>query len=862
MVDISMFWKTWRNGLYMSKSRHKIKDFLTVGCGLIVDLDYQIVYVNKEFTRLFGYKMMEIIGKHINILLPEHLRERHQGHLSRHNKELHMENMFMSYKENLFGRTKDGKIFKINVILNTINLNKKCYILLLIHPLTGENTLLEQFRQFKLFFTMSVDLMCMANKAGYFINVNKAFQETLGYTEKELLHIPFIELVYEEDKQDTQDVYQKMIIQNESILSFVNRYITKEGKIVWLSWNAFIYDDKIFANCRDITTMKSIESILNTVDISIIIVDQHFLYKYMNRSFESRFDKIIRGVSMYDLIRDREIMKELELFYQDVTKVWKRELFLNEGVYLLTMIKEGTNIVCLLMDISMEYKKDIDIHKKDIIWEECEKMIKIGSWEWKIGTNDLYWTEGLYRMFEIDKEDLTYENYLKVIHIDDVEMLQEMIQKSISMGTEYYIKHRIIVPKSGKLKYIEAYGRVIQNTFLIGVCQDVTEFKKNEHNLLETRRQLEEALHTKSIFVANMSHEIRSPLNGIIGMVTLLRDTSLDQKQRGYVDTIVKASGILMYVVHNILDFSKIELGTLEVTLEAIDVREFFKFFKVYYEPVIYPKGLKFNLTIDENVPIYVKLDKIKLQQILSNLMSNAIKFTEKGHITILVEYILEMLTVHIIDSGIGISKENLTKLFQPFTQIDASNTREYGGTGLGLTICKKLVELMNGQIMVQSSEALGTKVTFKLPVEIVETIEESVENTVGYTLDPVLSVNKHLIVLVEDSQVNQFLFQKFLDKLGYNHLVLFNNGQECVDRIQNYVPDIIFMDLHMPIMDGFTATRKLREMGFICPIIALTANVMLGIEKDCLDSGMNDYMVKPLNLDVLSDMITKWLKK
>lgn len=499
---------------------------------------------------------------------------------------------------------------------------------------------------------------------------------------------------------------------------------------------------------------------------------------------------------------------------------------------------------------------------------EAQKLAKIGSWEINLSNNEAYYSDEFFTIFEVENQAIPSVDFFKLFftNSEDLALYESNLDHVKNTNAEVQFQHRITC-KKGTSKYINVFIKCLNGgdgkpCKILGTIQDISEQKRTEAELINAKELAEKAVVTKEQFLTNMSHEIRTPMNGIIGFAKILEGTNLDNDQKQSVEAIKKASYNLMFIINDILDFSKIEAN--KMTFEAVN----FSLSKtVHYViellcPNAKEKKIKLLYDVDPNINDNLNGDPTKLSQILVNLVGNALKFTEKGYVELVVTELLEtesdsLIKFSIIDTGIGIPKDKIESIFESFNQASNETTRKYGGTGLGLTITRKLVELQGGKITVESVVSKGSEFSFSLKYKKAQKATANhtkVKNTV-IASDFLKDIK---ILLVEDNELNQLLAVKVFRKWE-KEIDIADNGKIAIEKITNNDYDIILMDIQMPEMDGNEVTRFIRtKMGekSIIPIIALTAHATAEEEKRCLQNGMNDYLSKPYDFNVLLEKL------
>ncbi len=434
--------------------------------------------------------------------------------------------------------------------------------------------------------------------------------------------------------------------------------------------------------------------------------------------------------------------------------------------------------------------------------------------------------------------------------------------------TDYFIVIFNVILIAGAMHWYEMIKEYSEANLIINNALLETKVKERTNDLLEAKEVAEKALRIKSEFIANMSHEIRTPMNVIIGMSNLALQTELQPNQKNYISKVHDSAESLLEIINDILDFSKIESGKLQ--LEHIDFNlsnvmdELENLIK--YDAL--EKGLAFSVNIEDDVPMFLIGDPLRLRQVLINLCSNALKFTDKGELRIDLKVKQSdpesvSLLFSVTDTGIGLNPEHHKNLFDAFAQADSSTTRKYGGTGLGLTICKKMVDLMGGDIWVDSEPGKGSVFSFTVHLDKqknqIQAVHQKQDNI---SLEKaLLKLQGAHILVVEDNALNQ---EVAIDLLNGNGMIVTvaNNGEEALSILENKTFDGVLMDCQMPVMDGYATTRKIRAQQRFksLPVIALTANAMKGDREKVLESGMNDHISKPIHPNEMFTVMSKWI--
>ncbi|MDR2489135.1 MAG: response regulator [Desulfovibrio sp.] len=471
---------------------------------------------------------------------------------------------------------------------------------------------------------------------------------------------------------------------------------------------------------------------------------------------------------------------------------------------------------------------------------------------------------GVQNLTELDEqwEHLGFSSKEAMSHIYDEVLAEGRLRRELTLHTtagEWLPCEVTYIP----IEYHE-------KKCIFSYMRDMRMQKHTEEELRFAKEEAEQAAKVKSDFLARMSHEIRTPMNGVLGLAHLALEHAPPPQQKAYLEKIQASAKILLGVINDILDFSKIESGKLQLEKVCFSFSGMLSTIVDLFQGQAQTKNLRFVLEKDKDIPTFVIGDELRLSQVLLNLCGNALKFTEQGEVTLRVEIVSVKektfwLRFSVIDSGVGMTEKQLTGIFQAFAQADSSTTRKYGGSGLGLAIGKLLVEMMGGGIRVQSFPGKGSTFQFVIPLGKADEADiRKAENTVQKEEGKTRRDLKGLrILLVEDNEINQEIAVALLEDLGIIVQVA-GNGEEAIHLLGEHDVDGIFMDIQMPVMDGLTAARCIREKGRVgirnVPIIAMTAHAMQEDREKSLLAGMNDHITKPIDVDELRRKLETWI--
>jgi PAS domain S-box-containing protein len=760
----------------------------------------------------------------------------------------------------------------------------------------------EQYRDL---FENANDMIYTHDLDGNYTSLNKACERIVGYASQEALQMNLAQIVAPEYLEHAKGALARKASEKTPSV-YELEIIAKDGRRLTIEVNSRLsYQDGnptgIQGIARDITERKRAEQALQesetrnrlmveTLPLIIYSVDAETPYSpsYVSANIQSLGYSIDEWYNTPDLWlsllhpedRDR-VLQETETAiagggateseYRVVAKhgsvVWLHDRGRVVADSNGKRVWQG-----VMLDITERKRIEAELKTNEKLLSEAERIAHFGSWEHDAASGEVKWSQEEWRIFGLDEREFgpSFEEFLTLVHPDDRQIFKSINQRSRQSGTDDGYDYRIIRP-GGKVRVIRAnnrsqcdeFGRVVKIT---GTDQDVTEQKQIEDDLHQARDIALESVRLKSEFLANMSHEIRTPMNGVIGMTGILLDTTLDEEQRDCAE-IIRASGeALLTIINDILDFSKIEAGKLQFEMLDFDLRNAVEGTVELLASRAHAKHIELASLIYSDVPTGLLGDPGRLRQVLTNLIGNAIKFTECGEVIVRAEREREtdnqiVIRFSVSDTGIGIGEAAQKNLFQPFTQADGSTTRKYGGTGLGLAISKQLVELMGGEIGVTSTEGKGSTFWF--------TAGFAKQATPVVSSKPdLLSLDRLHALIVDDNATNRKILSHQLDSWGMSHEEA-DSGARALELLRAAAADgrphdLVILDFMMPGMDGFELARRIKADQSIASVslVLLTSFGQRGDGAAATAAGIAAYLTKPVRQSQLFDCLTNVISR
>ena len=607
--------------------------------------------------------------------------------------------------------------------------------------------------------------------------------------------------------------------------------------------------------------------ILRSKEVHVLVADQRMpgmsggaLLEQVAQEFPDILRYILTGYSDYDPLVDAINKGRIQGYFSKPLNPQDFYMRINKGLE-----------QCLLREHNELLLEQLQKSQDQL--EQAHKLARIGIWSWNRSTGRCFLSDEFRNISgrEPSGEDLTIAQVLDLFSPHSRSLLEQAMEATLENGDPYQLELEMLRPDRTTC-WLNAFGGPTREkdgriTGLHGTVQDITERKEAEHSLRKAMEAAEAANRAKTVFLANMSHELRTPMNGILGMLQLLRATPLDQDQVSYADQAITSCRRLTNLLSDILHLSHLESGDIKPYGEPLDIHMLMRHLHELFILNAGQAGLEFTCHADSLIPKNLLGDPARLQQVLVNLVGNAFKFTKSGKISVEAASLQEAdasrhrVLFSVTDTGIGIPESKFGNLFVPFTQASDGYTRQFLGAGLGLSICKRLVELMDGEIYIESEEGSGTTVSFSVSFQIANSKGLPAGNALTQGPYGTLTVSLRTL-LAENDDLNSVLTKRLLEHIGCMVNVAIN-GRQALEMLRRERYDMVIMDVQMPVMGGVEAARRIRrgeagpETAGI-PIIALTAQTTEDDRSRFLEAGINGFLAKPVEMVQLRKVIAE----
>jgi PAS domain S-box-containing protein len=760
--------------------------------------------------------------------------------------------------------------------------------------LKRKNTQLEaqtkRFNEFKDIFTVSPEIHCILDRDGAILFINDAVTSMLQYEVDEVIGQSMWKYCYIEDVARTVATVEKGLKNKEKQFSIDFRLVSKTGQVRWIGWGMVARENRWYCYGRDITERKKVEYeltklsfVASKVNNGVVINDAHNNVMWINEAFTKITGftlEDLKGKPLGDLISGpetdwslienaRELTQQKQSFTVDLLAYRKDKEPIWLSIYNTVVLDEAGKVeteVEIIIDITEKKKAEEELQILSLVASKTNTGVTITNEK-----GEITWVnEALEDLIGYPLEELSGRL------LGDLLSSQETDQKIIAdarkkaSNKQAYIIEVLAHKKDGTPIWLSVANTPILNVQgqverQVELIYDITQRKQVEQEMLESREQALQLSEAKEMFLSVMSHEIRTPLNAVIGMTHLLLDNNPKASQIDDLNILKFSGENLLHIINDILDFTKIETGNLQLESSPFDLHTLCVDIINSLQVSAGKNGNQLILIYDDRIPEQLLGDKTRLYQVIVNLLGNALKFTDKGRVELIVKLKQSQesdaqIYFEIKDTGIGIPKDKQNYIFETFTQARADISRKYGGTGLGLAITKRLLKLYQSEIKVVSIEGKGTAFSFTIKFN---SLSNSLKITPATSIPNLFSGKR--ILVVDDNEVNILIAKRFLSKWGL--IIDFaSNGEEAINKIVNNIYDLVFMDIRMPGIDGFDATRIIREIPGDyykkVPIIALTASTLHNENMKFKESGMDGHILKPFNPEEIKAVLASYFGK
>ena len=888
-----------------------------------IDADHHITLFNQEAEKIFGYSGDEVLGQSIDLLLPARSTVDYYYRISEFNKPFGNAKRMGEHRE-LFACRKDGTEFSAEVSISKLAIGDEIIFTAFIqdvsHRKLVEAALRNSEEQFRRAFEDASVGMAIVSLGGYWVKVNSAVCQIVGYSQPELLRLTFQDITHADDLEiDLAHVHQ-LLAGEISIYQMEKRYLHKQGHTVWVLLNVSLVRDEqgkplqFISHIHNISDRKRHEEdrkraeiilkryervVAATID-AICLLDKTYTHQLVNQAYLQWYQQpreALIGHTMSELLGteafNESIKDKLDQCLAGETiqnQLWIEastagQQFIS-GTYSPYYEADQT-----ISGVVVSLRNITDLKQAEAALNQSQERLQLaleasgdGLWDWNIATHEVYFSPRYLEIlgYAADEVPFSFDAWETLIHPDDKAWVFDKLSAHLRDNSIPYAFDYRAKTKSGEWKWVANFGKVVayddqgNPQRMTGMHKDISDRKQFELELQQAKEAAEAASQSKSVFLANMSHELRTPLNVILGFTQVLhRDLSLSSVQQETIQTIHRSGENLLSLINDILDLSKIEADRTLVEESNFDLLELLQLLEEMLRQRTLSKNLKFCFEIAPEVPQFIASDINKLRQILINLLSNAIKFTDRGGVTLRVkaesfeenninaieqETATALLVFEIEDTGVGIADDEIQGIFDAFVQ-SQSGKMVTGGTGLGLTISRQFAQLMNGEISVTSLLGQGSTFFVHLPVQIVAASSVPAPAPRRQLVGLAPGQPTYRVLIVDDQPENRLLLTRLMTQLGMD-IQEATNGEEAVMLCQQWQPHLIWMDIRMPVLNGYEATQQICSLSADQPpiVIALTAQASMSDRNLAVASGCNDFITKPFNENLLYDKMAEHL--
>ena len=857
----------------------------------LVNFKGKVIRVNKLSCKMLGYTEQELLSMHISDFDNEFVDLKSQKEIWETMSPEEAITIETSHKH------KDGNLIPVEIKASLIEQEGQTYVLGFVRDISDrkkwEHELKESEEKYNSIIQNSPDLTFIQNTKGEVVYLSSQVKSVLGHDPENLLSFNFRDYIHPDDAEIAAINLLKAL-KGQSIINLEYRFLSFNGKVQWLNHNAtsIFVDGKVAyiqSTVRNITDKKELEvtlkdseeqyrTMIEKSNDMIWTLDKNGNFTFFNAQVEKKTGYLLKdwvGKSFVPICFEEELEFLGDVFKRTIageSVTYQLRIKTKDNSTLFVDVNTATiytggipSVVSFGRDITIQKAAEIELAKSEAT--QNEMISNISDVIAIISTEGItkYKSQNIKELFGWDPEDLIGESAFISVHKDDKARVKNIFRELLSTESNKVVFDFKYICKDGSIREVQCTANNLNsNPYVSGILinyHDISRRKKTEVDLKVALEKAKESDLLKSAFLANMSHEIRTPMNGILGFASLLKDKKLSGIQQDrYIGIIERSGNRMLNIINDLIDISKVEAGQMEVSITETNIVDQLEYIYNFFKTEAEIKGLVFryiNMINSDDSLIYS--DREKIYAILTNLVKNAIKYTDKGTIELSCKMIGGQLEFCVSDTGIGIASSRQKAIFDRFVQADIADKRALQGAGLGLSITKAYVEMLGGDIWVTSIEGKGSEFYFTIPYSHID-ISDSKPLTPDYNTAKDNIRNLKILIAEDDLTSEMFLTIAIEDYAG--EILSARTGNQAVDICKsNPDIDLIMMDIKMPELDGYKATQIIRETNKDVIIIAQTAYGLIGDKEKAIEAGCNDYISKPIDQEILAEMIGKYFK-